>query len=205
MFDGNDADYTGTNIVPRGAALYMSNLVGGSLNISDSRFIGNRAGFSGGALFLATPNAYIARSLFQQNSISGSNGASGAGGAVFVDSGAAAEFSACTFRNNSINFINSTCGSAIGSAFSFTAFTYVIVKDSTFINNRGLQYSHGAVCTGFAPNATIVRLERPYFCNNVAGPVLSDFSCAGGTQSAVLPNVTLVQSAGFRCQGSMEC
>ena len=202
VFEENDASYSGVNSNPIGAALYM-NTLNGILNISKCKFLRNRAFFAGGAVFLANPNSVIEDTLFQENSILGSNGASGAGGALFVDSGIA-NVNRCTFRKNAILFVNASVGSAVAVGLQSQTITYLLMQDVAFLNNTGLQYAHGAIGVSFNSNQSVVKVERPYFCGNVAGPLLADYGCAGGGQLATT-NFSAVQSPAFLCQGNSPC
>ena len=98
-------------------------------------FRGNRAGTSGGGVFiLSTASPSFANCRFEGNSAGTCNGTSGLGGAVAADGGAT--FNGCTFRLN--RAVHSSGGPApLGSsALRILAGAMVSISDSLFCENE---------------------------------------------------------------------
>ncbi len=197
LFDSNWALYTGPNVDPEGAALYVSAEIG-ALSVTGSQFVNNSAQSKGGAVYADIASLRIDNSLFRDNSSPGYSN-QGGGGALFIQNGtASAMLSFVTFRRN-IVLQSGAVGGAVGLALR-NATQSIVFQNCSFFDNMGNR--SGAVGVSFSATPSLsITFAGSYFCGNLNQfGTLSDFSCSNGGNPTVL--VTNVASPSFSCSGA---
>ena len=104
--------------------------LGGYLSMNNTEFINNSAALNGGALYLSYVTGELNNCTFDSNSVEGSEGFTGLGGAVYLDYDSL-YIIASKFINNS-----AIAGNAI-----FLYDSSYVISNNTFINNKNAVYS----------------------------------------------------------------
>ncbi len=173
-FANNVCDAAGDNV--GGGAIYAS---GGTMNISNSVFTGNRGG-NGGAIGQVNARFTIADTLFTANATNPRVGNGGNGGAIYVDGSnlGGLTIQRSVFTGNTATHL----GGAIHT-FMYGGASVMIVEDSTFTDNVGTVNGGGI----FHMNGGLSITGSTFFGNRVVGQggalwLLDD---GGGTNVAI--------------------
>ncbi|MCC5841223.1 MAG: hypothetical protein JJT96_13990 [Opitutales bacterium] len=129
---GGNADAPGTDMPARGAGLIS--ITSGSPTLEDLRFVGNRAAYVGGAVYLNASSPTFSRVLFADNATTAGRGTAvdGFGGAIYANASAPV-FIDCRFVGNH----SATSGGALHLQTTNATFTNCLFSHNTADGNAG--------------------------------------------------------------------